>query len=244
MAHSAVESALPFMNQDSAKPLADSVVIVSGLPRSGTSMVMQMLAAGGIPVLSDGVRQADDDNPRGYLEFEPAKKLFQSSDWLKDAKGQAVKIVAPLLAAVPPGIACRVILIERDYDEILDSQAKMIERRGGTALDTLDRRELLKAEYVRIISRTYRWLRRRPETAYLILDRSSVLADADSAAARIAQFLDGRADSKRMAPAVDVTLDRHSVSRTCRSLASNSAGSFASTSGVIRPAASIDLTCT
>ena len=175
------------------------------------------------------MRQADEDNPRGYLEFEPARKLFQNSDWLKDAKGKAVKIVAPLLAAVPPGIACRVILIERDFDEILDSQAKMIERRGGTAPDTLDRRELLKAEYARTISRARQWLRKRPETAYLILDRASVLVDADYAAARIAEFLDGHADSRQMAAAVDVTLHRnrktvgavavsaslHSVARTC-----------------------------
>jgi hypothetical protein len=95
-------------------PIAESLVVVTGLPRSGTSMLMQMLAAGGMRVLSDGLREADEDNPRGYLEFEPVKNLAKDSKWLFEGRGKAVKIVAPLLAALPPGLACRVILSERD----------------------------------------------------------------------------------------------------------------------------------
>ena len=107
-------------------PLEESLIVVTGLPRSGTSVLMQMLAAGGLDILSDGLRHADEDNPRGYLEFEPVKKLLKDSTWLFEARGRAIKIVAPLLAALPAGLPCRVILSERDLDEVLDSQQRML----------------------------------------------------------------------------------------------------------------------
>ena len=84
-------------------PLEESLIVVTGLPRSGTSMLMQMLAAGGMGILSDGLREADEDNPRGYLEFEPVKNLLEDSKWLFEQRGRVIKIVAPLLAALPPG---------------------------------------------------------------------------------------------------------------------------------------------
>ncbi|MGB6947396.1 MAG: alkaline phosphatase family protein, partial [Bryobacteraceae bacterium] len=109
-------------------PLEECLVVVTGLPRSGTSMLMQMLAAGGMSVVSDGLRAADEDNPRGYQEFEPVKHLHKSSKWLFEERGRAIKIVAPLLNALPAGLACRVILCERDLDEVLDSQERMLAR--------------------------------------------------------------------------------------------------------------------
>ena len=111
-------------------PLSESLIVVTGLPRSGTSMLMQMLAAGGVAVLSDELRTADEDNPRGYLEFEPVKNLLKDSHWLFEARGKAIKIIAPLLSALPPGLPCRVILCERDLDEVLDSQERMLLRRN------------------------------------------------------------------------------------------------------------------
>jgi tetratricopeptide (TPR) repeat protein len=212
---------VPAIRVGSSNRLDDSVIIVSGLPRSGTSMVMQMLAAGGIPLLSDGLREADEDNPRGYFEFEPARKIFQDSAWLDDAKGKAVKIVAPLLAAVHPDIRCRVILIERDLDEILDSQAKMIDRRGEALADTFERRNLLKAEFARTVSWARQWLSTRPETPYLILERAAVMADSTGEAARIAGFLGGDLAIGEMAAAVDVALHRNRGKATYRSSSQN-----------------------
>jgi hypothetical protein len=180
-----------------------------------------MLAAGGIPLLSDGLREADEDNPRGYFEFEPARKIFQDSAWLDDAKGKAVKIVAPLLAAVHPDIRCRVILIERDLDEILDSQAKMIDRRGEALADTFERRNLLKAEFARTVSWARQWLSTRPETPYLILERAAVMADSTGEAARIAGFLGGDLAIGEMAAAVDVALHRNRGKATYRSSSQN-----------------------
>lgn len=189
-------------------PLRESVVVVSGLPRSGTSMLMQMLAAGGVTPLTDGSRQPDEDNPRGYFEFEPVKKLFETAEWLAGAKGKAVKIVAPLLSAIPRGIPLRVIFIERNLDEILDSQAMMIERHGNAMAEGPERRERLKAEYRRTIRRTQEWLSGRPLTGVLVLDRTAVLADPMAQAERIREFLDGEPDAVRMAAAVDPSLHR------------------------------------
>jgi hypothetical protein len=100
----------PEISGSTMPPVEESVIVVTGLRRSGTSMLMQMLAAGGMDVVSDGLREPDEDNPRGYLEFEPVKNLLKDSKWLFEARGRPVKIVAPLLAALPPGLACRVIL--------------------------------------------------------------------------------------------------------------------------------------
>jgi hypothetical protein len=143
---------------------SESVIVVTGLPRSGTSLVMQMLAAGGVEVLSDELRQADQDNPRGYLEYQPVKNLLKDSRWLFEARGKAIKIVAPLLVALPSGLACRVILCERDLDEVLDSQERLLLHRNQLPAGTPERRRMLKDEYLRTLGRVKAMLTRRPGT--------------------------------------------------------------------------------
>ena len=158
-------------------PIEESLIVVTGLPRSGTSMLMQMLAAGGMDVLSDGLREADEDNPRGYLEFEPVKNLRKDSAWLFEGRGKAIKIVAPLLAALPEGLACRVILSERDLDEVLDSQDRMLVRRNQPLGATPERRRMLKEEYARTLGRVKAMLARRPGTQLLVVEHSKVISD-------------------------------------------------------------------
>lgn len=109
------------------------VIVVTGLPRSGTSLMMQMLAAAGVPILSDGARPPDEDNPQGYFELQAAKSIATDASWLTRASGQAVKIVVPLLRHVPPTLPCRVIWMQRSLDEVLSSQAAMLARSGGEA---------------------------------------------------------------------------------------------------------------
>jgi hypothetical protein len=110
-------------------------------------MVMQMLAAGGFPVLTDGVRQPDEDNPHGYFEYEPVKRIRERADWFSEAQGKAVKIVAPLLAELPPGLACRILFIERDLDETVASQTRMLARRLAAIENAAQRQQRLKEEY-------------------------------------------------------------------------------------------------
>src|SRR5262245_31379692 len=105
------------------------ITIVSGLPRSGTSMMMRMLEKGGIPVLTDGLRKADDDNPLGYYEFEPVKRLDKDASWLNDAYNKAVKIIFIFLYRLPPEHKYKVLFMKRNLDEVVASQKMMLRRR-------------------------------------------------------------------------------------------------------------------
>jgi tetratricopeptide (TPR) repeat protein len=190
-------------------PLAESLVVVTGLPRSGTSMLMQMLAAGGMEVLTDGTREPDEDNPRGYLEFEPVKNLLKDSKWLLEGRGKAIKIVAPLLAALPPGLPCRVILSERDLDEVLDSQERMLSRRNQAAANTPERRRMLRDEYARTLARVKAALARRPGTELLIVEHREAISDPVAVAGKVNAFLGGGLDTAKMAAAIDPSLHRN-----------------------------------
>ena len=108
-----------------------TITIVSGLPRSGTSMMMKMLEAGGIPPLTDEIRTADTDNPKGYYEFERVKKMDKGDTaWLENAQGKSVKVISALLKHLPSDYRYRVIFMRRDMSEILASQKKMLDHRG------------------------------------------------------------------------------------------------------------------
>lgn len=197
-------------SQDLVLPaLGDDVLVISGLPRSGTSMLMQMLAAGGVEILTDRLREADEDNPKGYFEYEAAKKLMRDQSWVGEAKGKALKVVAPLVCSLPPGCTYRVVLIERDCEEILESQAKMIARRGEAIEDTPERRERLRREYARLMARTTDLLRSRPDVHLMVVRHEEILRDPRAAAARINAFAGGTFDEAAMASAVDRSLHRN-----------------------------------
>lgn len=189
-------------------PLAgDEVVIVSGLPRSGTSMLMQMLAAGGVAVLTDGARQADADNPRGYLEYEAAKRPDAGSGWLQEARGKAVKIVAQLLPALTASHGYRVIFAERPLSEILASQQVMLER-SGKAGGRLAQRALAQT-FLKQISQVKRILARHEERVQVLsVDYHTAVADPASIAAQLNAFLGGGLDEAAMVAAVDPALRR------------------------------------
>ena len=125
-----------FKSDDSAQ----FITVVSGLPRSGTSMMMQMLHAGGHPCLTDELREADTDNPRGYFEYEKVKQLRTDRSWLPEAEGKAVKIIAQLLAFLPSGLDYRIIFMRRELDEVIASQNRMLDRQGRGGDDFSDER--------------------------------------------------------------------------------------------------------
>jgi tetratricopeptide (TPR) repeat protein len=194
--------------QRALPPLQDEVVVVSGLPRSGTSMIMQMLAAGGVSILTDNLRQPDEDNPRGYFEYDPVKRLHQDTNWISEAKGKAVKIVAPLIPALPAGVRYRLIFIERNLEEILASQGQMLKNRGETIDDSPARRARLSEEYSRLLRNVRSLLKVRPETETLYLGREAVLSDPAAAAAAINRFLGGGLSEEAMAAEVKPALHR------------------------------------
>jgi len=186
---------------------ADFITIVSGLPRSGTSMMMQMLEAGGLAALTDGVRRADEDNPRGYYEFEPVKRTAQDASWLDRAGGKAVKMVYRLLYDLPEGRSYRVIFMQRNMEEVLASQNKMLRRlgRGGGQAGDADVAAGLKRDLAEFDA----WLAARGWFSVLRVDYRDVLADPAGQAERVNRFLGGGLDEAAMARVVDGSLYRN-----------------------------------
>lgn len=182
-------------------------MVVSGLPRSGTSMAMKMLEAGGLRVVTDGRRGADEDNPRGYYEDERVKDLHLERDktWLREARGKVVKIISFLLKSLPADNNYKVLFMRRNLREIVASQNKMLDRRGE-GNDTTDERAVrLLDEQVR----DARFFLRRPQFHVLELDYAEMLRDARPQALRIAEFLGETLDVDKMAQVVDVQLYRN-----------------------------------
>lgn len=193
------------MTLSAGKP--EYLTIVTGLPRSGTSMLMQMLAAGGMTPCSDGLRTADESNPQGYWEHDRVKRLATDAAWLLDVEGDAIKIVAPLLRFLPAPLACRVIWIDRDLDEVLASQQKMIALAGARGADLPADR--LKQAVTQQLEGARAWLAARPATPVLTLAHRQVIDDPAAAAEQIERFLGLGLDSTAMAAAVSPELYRN-----------------------------------
>jgi hypothetical protein len=190
------------------KHTTDSIVIVSGLPRSGTSLMMRMLEAGGLTPMIDGIRESDGDNPRGYYEFERVKKLRTGDvEWLEDAAGKVVKVVATLLYDLPDTYTYRVVFMSRSMSEILASQRTMMANRGEVVDAGLDR------EMARIfrehLERLDSWLAERPNVTMLKIDHHQLVSgDVSESTAEIDHFLGGGLDLSSMARVVEPDLYR------------------------------------
>ena len=196
----------PASNGSRADRRGREIVVVSGLPRCGTSMMMRMLEAGGHPVLTDHLRGPDVDNPGGYYEFEPVKKIGESADWLGRASGQAVKIISRLLFQLPAGFHYRVIFMRRSMDEVLASQRCMLARRGQPVRPEED--EAMGRLFRRHLEEVERWLRVQEGIETLRVSYNETLKFPLEQARRVSGFLGGRLDPARMAAVVDMTLYR------------------------------------
>jgi tetratricopeptide (TPR) repeat protein len=185
------------------------VTVVAGLPRSGTSMMMQMLAAGGVAPYTDGQRSADEDNPRGYLEHEQATRLQRDASWVPDARGKAVKIVATLVRHLPPGEEYRIVFMMRNLDEVIASQRAMLERLGRKGARLTDR--ALQRTYAATLVQVQQWLRGHPKIAVLPVDYAAAVQNPAEIAASLATFMGSPFDRAAAARAVDATLRRQSA---------------------------------
>jgi hypothetical protein len=177
-----------------------SIVIVSGLPRSGTSLMMQMLAAGGMPVLTDNLRIPDEHNPQGYFEYEPVKATKRDNSWAPLADGKAVKVIYALLRYLPPSHCYRVILMHRELGDTVASQQKMLRNTGkkGAAV-TKDQLIDLFTEELR---QTKAWLHEQPNFERLDIDYRDCLANPALVAGHVNQFIGGALNEAEMAKAV------------------------------------------
>jgi hypothetical protein len=181
------------------------IIIVSGLPRCGTSLLMQMLHAGGIEVVTDQIREPDADNPRGYFEYERVKTNKHDATWIPETRGKAFKMVSQLLYHLPQTENYRIIFMDRDLDESIRSQEKMLARLGKPAAP----REIIRESFVRHLERLRDWLASQHNASVLRVEYRNIVDHPHSAATRIADFLQRPLDIKKMTDAVDPTLYRN-----------------------------------
>ncbi|PYX08134.1 MAG: sulfotransferase family protein [Acidobacteria bacterium] len=182
------------------------ITIVSGLPRSGTSLMMQMLAVGGMSILSDGERQADVDNPRGYFEWERIKRLPKEPGCVAEAEGKVVKVISQLLLALPGGHEYRVIFMQRPLAEVLLSQEQMLRRRG-TFDPAVDTSTLVKG-FQNHLYEINTWLNSKPNLKVMRVHYHRVLNEPKAIAEKLTQFLELPLDLEAMVRQVDETLYR------------------------------------
>ncbi|MCB9831725.1 MAG: sulfotransferase family protein [Planctomycetes bacterium] len=181
----------------------ETITLVSGLPRSGTSLMMRMLHVGGLPVLSDGEREADEDNLGGYFELEAVKITEADASWVGEARGKVVKVIHHFLEFLPPDRRYRVLFMRRRLEEIIASQRQMLIRRGSGEGGPSDREMtvILRQELLRVMH----WLKDRPNFAVLYVDYNELMSDPTATIASLQGFLGPGLDYARMAEVVDPT---------------------------------------
>jgi hypothetical protein len=183
------------------------ITIVSGLPRSGTSLMMQMLDAGGLPVLSDGERKADTDNPKGYLEWERIKQLPKEPSLIAEAEGKVVKVISQLILSLPVGHEYRVVFMQRPLPEVLKSQDEMLRRRGNA--DSISGTSAIEEAFQRHLIEVNRWFADKPNAKVLRVHYHRVLREPKPVAEEIAAFLNVPLDLDAMVRQVDGSLYRN-----------------------------------
>lgn len=188
------------MDAEHALPKASlPVVVVSGLPRSGTSLMMQMLVAGGLEALADDARPADQNNPLGYFEDARVKALRQDNHWLEHAGGKAVKVIGPLLPYLKPTLHYRVVFMQRDLEEVLDSQLAMLSRLG---LEGAENGAALRQGFEHLLEELNAWLAAMPNVEVLYVPHREVMRNPANVAAQVNAFLGGGLEEFQMLQSV------------------------------------------
>ncbi|MFY9660356.1 MAG: hypothetical protein WAJ97_07015 [Terriglobales bacterium] len=183
------------------------ITVVSGLPRSGTSLMMQMLDAGGLPVLSDGERKPDTDNPKGYLEWERIKQLPKDPNLIAEAEGKVVKVISQLLLLLPAGREYRIILMQRPLPEVLKSQDEMLRRRGNA--ESIGNTSAIEEAFQRHLIEVNQWLAGKSNVKVARVHYHRVLREPKPVAEEVAAFLGTTLDIEAMVRQVDGSLYRN-----------------------------------
>ena len=186
--------------------MSESLIIVTGLPRSGTSMMMKMLQSGGMEVVTDNIRKADEDNPEGYYEFEKVKKIREDASWLDGVDGKVVKMASMLLYDLPSDKKYKLIFMKRNLEEILLSQRKMLQRKG--AEDNIDDEEMRRL-FSKHLEEIEAWLSGQQNVEVLYVDYNDMLRKPQENVWILNGFLDNILDTDRMIKVVDNSLYRN-----------------------------------
>jgi len=185
----------------------DSIAVVSGLPRSGTSMMMEMLEKGGLEVLTDNLRKPDEDNPKGYYEFERVKQLPDDTAWLDEAEGKAVKVLGELIKHLPGDYHYKIVFMERNLEEIIESQTKMLKRKGEDP-DDISKDELRDTfkEYRKILKKQ---ISSSPNMEVIYISYNDIMSHPEPVVESISAFFDGDLDKNKMLSVIDEDLYRN-----------------------------------
>ena len=183
------------------------ITIVSGLPRSGTSMMMQILEFGGMKVVTDNIRKANEDNPYGYYEYEKVKEIKEDTGWLKETRGKAFKMVSQLLYDLPSDENFKVIFMKRKMNEILASQSKMLERMGSRKDGTSDVKmgEFFNKHLLKVID----WMESRKYIDVLYIDYNDLLINPDEHIKTLNRFLNYKLNEEKAVKVIDKSLYRN-----------------------------------
>jgi hypothetical protein len=184
----------------------DTITLVSGLPRSGTSLMMQMLGAGGMSLLTDGQRVADESNPRGYFELEPVKLGRNDLSWLAGANGRVVKVIHLLLMQMPTDRQYQVIFMLRDLGEVIDSQRAMLRTQGKVPAALAD--DVLSGVFTKQLATVKQWLAEQPNFRVFYVPHGEVIRKPLAVAQEINKFLGGALAVESMVEAVRPELYR------------------------------------
>lgn len=174
----------------------EPIIVVSGLPRSGTSMMMKILAEGGLSIVTDELRTADEDNPNGYYELETVKQLpTGNAEWLSNAGGKVVKVISALLEHLPTQHSYQIIFMEREIKEILASQRKMLARRDEiTQIDDAE----MEAQFRKHLSFVKPWLARQPNMDVIYVSYNALISDPEPICRRVVEFVHAPLEINRM----------------------------------------------
>ena len=182
------------------------ITVVSGLPRSGTSLLMQMLFAGGMEIYSDQKRPADENNPRGYYEHETVKNLHKNASFLQEVQGKAVKIISSHLMYLPQSFQYNILFLRRNLDEIILSQNIMLEKLNAKVDN--ENPEEIKKEFLRHLHAVHLWLQQQENVRFIYVDHSSIINEPGRTAEYITEFLQIDLDIPKMTAVVDLSLYR------------------------------------
>lgn len=184
----------------------DKIIVVSGLPRSGTSLMMQILQSIGMQLYTDNKRKSDSSNPKGYFEHEKVKSIDKDSSWLTNVKGKAVKIISPLLRNLPDTYYYKIVLMYREIDEIIKSQQKMLVE-NNTLNSEIDH-ENLKKIFVKDIKETKRWIKEKSNCQFLEISYNDIVKNPETEIIKIKQFVEIESDINKAVWIVDKNLYR------------------------------------
>ncbi len=185
----------------------NTITIVSGLPRSGTSMMMKILEAGGMEIVTDNIRKANEDNPHGYYEYEKVKEIKEDNSWLKETRGKVFKMISQLLYDLPSNESYKVIFMKRNMNEILASQKKMLEHRGNNKDGISD--EKMGKFFNKHLSQIIEWLEERNYIDVLFVNYNDFMADPDEKIKPLNQFLNGKLHVIQAVKVIDQSLYRN-----------------------------------